>query len=73
MFETDRLAPDHVHRCNAMDEIWVPTESVRQVFAISGVAEDKCVSPDSHAVLRQGGLKLSLYPLNDGIFNTFVF
>ena len=43
MFETDRLSPDHVRRCNAMDEIWVPTESVRQVFATSGVAADRCI------------------------------
>ena len=25
MFETDRLDPEHVARCNKMDEVWVPT------------------------------------------------
>lgn len=25
MFETDRLTPEHARRCNAMDEVWVPT------------------------------------------------
>jgi len=25
MFETDRLTPEHAARCNAMDEVWVPT------------------------------------------------
>lgn len=25
MFETDRLTAEHARRCNAMDEIWVPT------------------------------------------------
>lgn len=26
MFETDRLPPSFVRRCNAMDEVWVPTQ-----------------------------------------------
>ena len=25
MFETDRLTGEHAARCNAMDEVWVPT------------------------------------------------
>ena len=25
MFETDRLTAEHTARCNAMDEVWVPT------------------------------------------------
>ncbi len=41
MFETDRLSPERERRCNAMDEIWVPTEFHRQVFADSGVKADK--------------------------------
>lgn len=41
MFETDRLSPERERRCNAMDEIWVPTEFHRQVFADSGVKANK--------------------------------
>ena len=41
MLETDRLSPERERRCNAMDEIWVPTEFHRQVFADSGVKADK--------------------------------
>ena len=37
MFETDRIDPNWVTACNAMDEIWVPTEFNRQTFAASGV------------------------------------
>ncbi|KAK9828488.1 hypothetical protein WJX72_000263 [[Myrmecia] bisecta] len=43
MFETDRLSAEHVRRCNAMDEVWVPTAFHKQVFASSGVAESKLV------------------------------
>ncbi len=41
MFETDRLAANHVERCNMMSEIWVPTEFHKQVFIHSGVAPGK--------------------------------
>ena len=41
MFETDRLSPERRRRCNAMDEIWVPTEFHRQVFTNSGVIASK--------------------------------
>ncbi|KAL0024842.1 hypothetical protein WJX79_004444 [Trebouxia sp. C0005] len=41
MFETDRLSPERERRCNAMDEIWVPTEFHKQVFADSGVKANK--------------------------------
>src|ERR1051326_2454769 len=37
MFETDRIDPNWARACNAMDEIWVPTEFNRQTFAASGV------------------------------------
>jgi len=43
MFETDRLPPDWVPRCNEMDEIWVPSEFNRESFAAAGVARDKIV------------------------------
>lgn len=41
MFETDRLPPEWVAACNAMDEIWVPTQFNVETFARSGVKEDK--------------------------------
>ena len=37
MFETDRLPPDWVEKCNRMDEIWVPTEHSLESFRNSGV------------------------------------
>jgi len=37
MFETDRIPADWVARCNAMDEVWVPTEHNRDAFAAAGV------------------------------------
>ncbi len=37
MFETDRIPADWVPRCNALDEIWVPTEHNRESFAAAGV------------------------------------
>jgi glycosyltransferase involved in cell wall biosynthesis len=41
MFETDRIPPDWVTRCNQMDEVWVPTEHNRRAFAASGVDPDR--------------------------------
>ena len=41
MFETDQLSPERRRRCNAMDEVWVPTEFHREVFAKSGVELSK--------------------------------
>ncbi|KAG0495040.1 hypothetical protein HPP92_006034 [Vanilla planifolia] len=43
MFETDRLTPEHVRRCNHMDEIWVPTEFHVSTFVGSGVDPSKIV------------------------------
>ncbi|KAJ7547733.1 hypothetical protein O6H91_08G101300 [Diphasiastrum complanatum] len=43
MFETDRLNKEHVERCNAMDEVWVPTQFNIETFARSGVMESKLV------------------------------
>mmetsp|Transcript_27542 Transcript_27542/g.60154 ORF Transcript_27542/g.60154 Transcript_27542/m.60154 type:complete len:473 (-) Transcript_27542:185-1603(-) len=40
-FETDRLSPVHVERCNKMDEVWVPTEFNRATFIQSGVEPSK--------------------------------
>jgi glycosyltransferase involved in cell wall biosynthesis len=53
MFETDRLDPAHVIRCNAMREIWVPTEWGAETFAKSGVRREKIrVVPEAVAVDR---------------------
>jgi len=41
MFETDRLTIGHAQRCNAMDEIWVPTAFHVETFASSGVDRRK--------------------------------
>ena len=41
MFETDRLPHGWAPRLNAMDELWVPTECQRQVFASNGVVPSK--------------------------------
>ncbi|XP_072981764.1 uncharacterized protein [Typha angustifolia] len=43
MFETDRLTPEHVKRCNKMDAIWVPTEFHVSTFVQSGVDPSKVV------------------------------
>lgn len=37
MFETDRIPDGWLDRCNAMDEVWLPSEFNRQTFAESGV------------------------------------
>lgn len=41
MFETDRVPPEWVAACNAMDEIWVPSEWNLKTFARSGVASSR--------------------------------
>ncbi|KJE93165.1 glycosyl transferase [Capsaspora owczarzaki ATCC 30864] len=43
MFEADRIVPEWVRRCNAMDEVWVPTGFHVEAFAASGVHPDKIV------------------------------
>lgn len=40
-FGTDRIPDGWAERCNAMDEIWVPSEFNRQTFANSGVQIEK--------------------------------
>mmetsp|Transcript_10690 Transcript_10690/g.65902 ORF Transcript_10690/g.65902 Transcript_10690/m.65902 type:complete len:319 (-) Transcript_10690:1743-2699(-) len=48
MFETDTLTQEHVRRCNAMDEVWVPTEFNAATFAAAGI------DPSKIFVLPQG-------------------
>jgi len=43
MFETDRLPAGWEARCNAMDEIWVPTQFHKEIFIEAGVSPDKVV------------------------------
>jgi len=40
-FETDRIPDGWRERCNALDEIWVPSHFNRETFAQAGVAEHK--------------------------------
>ncbi|WVZ64147.1 hypothetical protein U9M48_013711 [Paspalum notatum var. saurae] len=62
MFETDRVSPEHVRRCNQMDAVWVPTDFHVSTFVKSGVDHTKVVKvvqavdvaffdPDKHAAL----------------------
>ena len=41
MFETDGLPVDWLARCNAMDEVWVPSEHNLRTFADAGVPVSK--------------------------------
>ena len=41
MFETDRIPDGWLERCNALDEIWIPTEFNRQTFEQAGVKASK--------------------------------
>jgi glycosyltransferase involved in cell wall biosynthesis len=41
MFETDRIPASWVERCNAMDEVWVPSDFNLETFARSGVEPRK--------------------------------
>jgi glycosyltransferase involved in cell wall biosynthesis len=43
MFETDRVSPEHVRRCNQMDTVWVPTDFHVSTFVKSGVDPSKVV------------------------------
>nr|XP_043634114.1 uncharacterized protein LOC122605270 [Erigeron canadensis] len=43
MFETDRVNPEHVKRCNAMDMVWVPSDFHVATFVKSGVDPFKVV------------------------------
>ncbi|CAM6054304.1 unnamed protein product [Sphagnum tenellum] len=56
MFETDRVNPDHVKRCNRMDEIWVPTQFHVEAFTHSGCRGNKA---------GQGGDNVVLYVLTN--------
>lgn len=41
MFETDRIPDGWLERCNALDEVWIPTEFNRTTFERAGVKANK--------------------------------
>jgi glycosyltransferase involved in cell wall biosynthesis len=41
IFETDRIPPKWVKRCNELDEIWVPSKFNLETFSTSGVDKSK--------------------------------
>ena len=41
MYETDGVPPEWVARCNALDEVWVPTDFHAATFAAAGVPSSK--------------------------------
>jgi len=43
MFETDKIPDGWAEKCNTMDEIWVPTEFHKDVFATNGVVKEKLI------------------------------
>ena len=45
-FETDGLPPDWVHRCDGMDEIWVPSRFNLETFRSAGVTKPILVVPE---------------------------
>ena len=53
MFESDSLPPSWVARCNAMDELWVPSEFNRETFRRAGVRVPMHLVP--------GGIDSSVY------------
>lgn len=63
MFETDRLPDGVADRCNAMDEVWVPSRFNLETYARAGVKENKLrfVPPgvDTH-IFRPGVNPLQL-------------
>ena len=55
MFETDRIPAEWVARCNALDEVWVPTAHNREAFAAAGVDPERLASiPEPFELDRLG-------------------
>ncbi len=61
-FETDRLPPEWVARCNAMDEIWVPSAFNFETFRSSGVTVPLHLIPEGidTALYRSGLIPLQI-------------
>lgn len=71
MFETDRIPADWVTRCNALDEIWVPTEHNREAFAAAGVDRGRlAVVPEPFELdrLDRGAAPLELPEAHGTVF-----
>ena len=71
MFETDRIPHDWVARCDALDEVWVPTEHNREAFAAAGVDEDRLfVIPEPFEIdrLDRGATPLELPGAHGTVF-----
>ena len=62
-FGTDRIPTDWVPRCNAMDEIWVPSEFNIETFAWSGVERRKLHKVPVAIAVDQFGNNLEPLPL----------
>ncbi|CAK9196663.1 unnamed protein product [Sphagnum troendelagicum] len=73
MFETDRVNPDHVKRCNRMDEIWVPTQFHVEAFTHSGVEATKLVKVVQAVdtdFFNPANVKKLLLPRGQSLFHT---
>lgn len=74
MFETDKIPDGWAEKCNALDEIWVPTEFHRQVFAKCGVKIEKLfVIPESVDVDFFNPENYEPMQLKDAELSTFKF
>ncbi len=62
MFETDRIPDGWAERCNAMDEVWLPSEFNRDTFASAGVDPHKIRVV--HAGLDAQAFRPGLQPLD---------
>lgn len=81
--ETDAIGAENAERCNGFDEVWVPSEFYRGVYARHGVAADKLrVVPEpvsdlllgmSRSRCRQEPLPAALEPLFSPGRRPFVF
>lgn len=74
-FETDGLPPGWRERCNAMDEVWVPSRFNREMFARAGVEEKRLrVMPEGLDTQRfRPGLKPLPIPCRRGFNFLSVF
>jgi glycosyltransferase involved in cell wall biosynthesis len=71
MFETDGLPPEWVARCNALDEIWVPTDFNLQTFAAAGVDPKKLRKVNGSFNADQ--YRRAIEPMDIGLKGRFVF
>ena len=65
MFETDRIPAAWVERCNAMDQVWVPSEFNLATFAASGVHPSRLRKLPGAIDARQFRVERRPLPLDD--------